>query len=239
MKSKLRNNDAIFSAASKYFGVKEDEFLTIARTYEKEQHKFWYDNYNNDNRFSFYDSKEYLYTTIMCYIDWTRDMVIRTRNFADKMNIKPKTIIDHYNGCGLSTLLLKELFPDSEIHYYTDCKKQEDLMQHFNSALELNYKVHADGLSIYDLVCSFATIEHYEEPIKFWNEKLAEITNKNIIFTADFTTIGAGHFKQYKVDDKILEGKQMSRYFNKYLKNNGFEIIWKGWNARPRAVSCS
>lgn len=238
MKSKLRSNDVIFSAAAKYFGVKEDEFLATARACEKEQHKFWYDNYNNENRFSFYDSKEYLYTTIMCYIDWTRDMVIRTRNFADKMSINPKTIIDHYNGCGLSTLMLKELFPSSEVYYYTDCKKQEGLMNYFNGALELNYKVNPHILSKYDLVCSFATIEHYERPIEFWSTSLASIADKNIIFTADFTTIGAGHFKEYKVDEQILEGKQMSRFFNKYLKENNFPIIWKGWNARPRAVQC-
>lgn len=227
----------IYETAAKYFKLDTDKFEVVAREAEVLQHKMWYDNYSGPSRFDFYKTKEYLYTTIVCYIDWTKDMVTRTRSFYDKLGSEPKTLIDHYNGCGLSTLLLAELFPKTKVYYFNDCRNQVDIMLHFQKEYRSAIKIyeHHDDMK-YDSVCSYATIEHYEEPVAFLNNVLVPMTTKggHIVYTADFDKIGAGHFREYIVDGEKVDGKKAARLFNKQLN-----IVWKGWNARPKAALIS
>jgi hypothetical protein len=85
-----------------------------------------------------------------------------------------------------------------------------------------------------DLVFASEYFEHIEEPIEHLLEVLRVCKPKYLLLANSFGTTSIGHFDVYKHAGQRVDGKKMSRAFNKVLRASGYmQRKTKCWNGRP------
>ena len=85
-----------------------------------------------------------------------------------------------------------------------------------------------------DFVFASEYFEHFDRPIEHLFEVLEELNPSNLLLANTFTSPSIGHFDIYKHKSAEHSGREISRMFNKALKDQGYEKIKTTlWNNRP------
>lgn len=180
--------------------------------------------------YSIYSSRAYGCESLLGYWFCTKNSVGNTAKFlADK---KYDTLIDDYNGVGITTAFLKfkgvnvTHFFNTEERQYETCKR---LFSYLN--YEMPQRVEKRDAK-YDAFLSFEIAEHYEEPMKYF-EEVVEATNKYLFLSTGFKNVYTGHFENYILNGEQVTRRKVSRACNMFIKEN-FDLVKLCYNAKPR-----
>lgn len=214
-----------------------NNFLNKSLTY-KEINKieekidfFWKKHYKN---FIKYYSYEYLYISFNCFKKYSKNCVLETYKYTYNKNIK--TILDYGAGIGLTTNLLQELFPKSQVYYINLKNSLQD--KYFLVIKNKKIKV-LNSLNIikkeksFDIIFASELFEHIEEPINLLRI-LMKKCKKYFIINNSFGSDAYGHFNLYIYNKKKLTSRNISKLFLKTIREEFEEIEIKNWNNRPR-----
>ena len=191
--------------------------------------------------YSVYNEKYYLSDVWACWVIYSRkyllgissDKSLATKddhgNWYNKKSIVQdmvdvKSVADIGCGFGYTTAGLKEIFPDADV-YGTNI---EESVQ-YKIALEFGKKYGftvAPSIDKADLIFASEYFEHFESPIDHLLYIIKTANPKYLIIANAFNSKSLGHFDQYKYDAKLYDGKQISRLFNKTLRNLGYEKVY-------------
>ncbi len=178
-----------------------------------------------------YEGNDYIVSMLNCFRNYSRGYVLRT-----KENIgMAKSILDFGAGIGFSTILLSQLYPNSEIFYYDTSHDSKKIFKKIITDYSFNNITIVDKINLIEpeLICCFEVIEHIKNPYKFMGE-IFSFNSTYLSLTASFGTPGYGHFNKY-FDYEEIDRHQMSKYFWKWIKKSGYsEIKTDYFNHRPR-----
>lgn len=186
--------------------------------------KKWIDSGFSD--YSIYKDPLYLYELIKCYFNRSRPAV----NWTKKKLPKLKSILDYYNGNGLTTIQISMLWPDSDVFYFNDVANQEKWMMEYCARFRYpTDKIKCDDGRNFDAIFLFEVFEHSPEPQDFFIEFIHRRITKYLVYSAPFGNMAPGHFFNYDG----IEGKKYSNHFKKFLKSLGYELKYTGFNQVP------
>ena len=206
-----------------YFNIPTTEMLENLETKTQELTDRWIKSRYTD--ISIYSSDDYIYDCALCYIDWTRAAIRSTKKVLPVLG----SILDYYNGIGLSSIQIKKSWPDAQVDYFNDVPPQIRFFEKYCRTFRFGDKINQDSLKKYDAVFLFEVFEHYEYPEIFFESVIHPRIKKYLVFTATFGQLDPGHFPKYHG----IEGKKYGQRFAKFLVNLGYKKIYSGWNARP------
>ena len=212
----------------------------------QEQETRWYESLaeGTPDYESAYGSQYIMSDLWACWVRYSSDYLKRIReHILPSVDMKQvSTVLDL--GCGISyaTAGLKELFPAADV-YGTNFEGgiQWKFAQAFSAkrGFSVVSDVHKLGRNV-DFVLASEYFEHIEDPVAHLIDILKTCDPKYIVTANAFGTTAIGHFIDYKFLHDIglfetrLEGKAISRLFNKTLRNFGYEKVeTKCWNGRP------
>jgi hypothetical protein len=235
-------NSKLVSLFAEYDNVDVKEYEDIFKSYTYENYptntllKKWIESNCTDH--SIYEDKLYKFDTLLCYNVITCNSTNIIKKFIHdeiKDNKSISSICDYGAGLGLSTIELATEFPDIKFYYY-DVENQRKLFEFILSKGKLDNIEIIEDYKKSDMYIILETLEHIKTPISFFNE-LKQYIEKYLCIATCFSTMGIGHYDSYDYDDngviKNLNGRKISRIFNKMLKNE-FIYCCKGWNNKPR-----
>lgn len=186
--------------------------------------------------FSIYTHENYIAELIICYY-WFSGKLIKPaiKYFIDnKIDYTNMKTLDDYNGIGISTIDLKKEFKIKDLSYFNNCKNQikifEKLCTYYN-IFDIKRDENRNGK--YDLIFSFENIEHYRNPLEYFNI-LMNILNPNgyIVYSQAFSNFSLGHFYTYFIEKTYYSNKKTARKFNTIVREY-FDILYVGFNGRP------
>lgn len=209
----------------------KQNFDTI-KTISDNMYPLWrYPDYN----FGVYKAADYIYELIYCYFYVSKGSMNGSMTFIETTYTDSNiSILDDYNGCGLTTLhLLTSKF--NNIFIRNDNQLQLDF---FNKVLkqqniEKSYNLYTNEDYLFDVIVSLEVVEHYKDPLeylKFVKEHLK--IGGHFIYTQGFSWKGIGHFDTYTFNGEEVSNKKAHREFLKYLRQN-FECVKKYYNGKP------
>lgn len=92
----------------------------------------------------------------------------------------------------------------------------------------------AFSLNNVDMVFASEFFEHLTNPIEYLTKLIKTYRPKYFVFANTFGQMALGHFNSYFDDGCEYVGKQVSRRFNKVLRENGYVKVETGFfNHRP------
>lgn len=188
----------------------------------KQLNVIWQSDNINTN-LSFYDSYVYCYETINCFKVYTKDNINKVRDVLKKANVK--SILDFGAGIGLSSLYLKEKFPNSSVYYYNIGTLQQNILKNLDS---LNNITPITTLLSTDVFCAFDVFEHFQNPINEIKNILDVFQYKYLVFNNVFNYSDAiGHYKIYSHSNIEFNGEEINNFFNKYLEDHyNYKLIY-------------
>ena len=148
-----------------------------------------------------------------------------------------QTVYDLGCGIGLTTSALAQMFDGCRIvgtnHPGTgQYRLAEDYGRSYG--FELQKDIHAVKSPGPAMIFASEYFEHFEAPIDHLNDVLSSPNLVAIIFANTFNQPAIGHFPNYLIDSKRVEGRTVGRSFSKALKAAGFSKVNTGfWNNRP------
>ena len=178
--------------------------------------------------YSVYGSPYYMVEGYACWAIYSRTVLrnIRKRKteiFGDDVS----KILDIGNGIGLSTVNLRELFPDAQI-FANNFEGSEQWKINEVLQKDANYTLlneHLDGNERVDLIFASEYFEHIIDPIEHARELIQMFDPKYMIIANSFNTLGIGHFRSYYNGGQMVDQSKISRLFNKYLRDSGYELV--------------
>ncbi len=194
--------------------------------------RLWYESLKNgEPDYTVYADDYFLSDIWACWVIYSRKYLRDMDRHMIPNLIEPrnvKSVADLGNGFGYTTAGLKELFPDADV-YGTNFENSTQWK--FATALgavrgfEMRPKVRPHT----DLVFASEYFEHFQAPIMHLYEVLDVCDPKYLVLANSFGTESVGHFHSDK-----KEGRQVSRFFNKALKERGYmRCLTDCWNDRP------
>ncbi len=190
----------------------------------------WKRNYKNFDKYYTY---EYVYVALNCFKKYSKNSVFKTFEYLGSEKINK--ILDLGAGIGLTTNLLQDLFPNSEV-YYLNLEKsiQNDF---FEKIKKEKIKIINNEEDLYnnsfDIVFASELFEHIEKPIELL-EKTMKICNKYYVTSNAFGPEAYGHFTSYFIDDVVASPREASKKFLKTIREEFEDMKIKTWNSRPR-----
>ena len=209
----------------------------------------WYKSLQNgDPDFAVYEHPLYLAEAFYCWFVYSRQCLkemssIRRhppRGFLHSLGTV-NVIVDLGNGIGFSTAGFAKLYPSATIYgtNVADCDQMKiakciaDPFETGTPSFQMVPDLKEIGATA-DIVFASEYFEHFEEPIAHLHEVLQYLKPRFLITCNGFGVDGIGHFIEYKDGENIVEGKKMSRLFNKEVQKYGYEKIDNNfWNHRP------
>ena len=207
-------------------GVPTAEYEEMVQTKSNMLKKIWLDSGCKD--FSVYQHKDYIWDMAKCYKTRSRPTIQSMIRLIDMERVD--SVLDYYNGIGLSTIYLKTLFPNKEIAYFNDVKAQVKFMEDYNKRYRIGAQVESMEKKKYDVVLLSEVFEHYENPEAFFIEKIEQRVGKYLVHSSPFTDVNIGHFSVYNG----VASKAYTRKFHHFLESRGFEFVADGFNAIPK-----
>jgi hypothetical protein len=199
---------------------------------KKELDEWWWGEHYTD--FSRYDSWHYLYAGLNCFNNYSKPCAFYAHQYLGDKNIK--SIVDVGAGIGLSTILLADLFPDSEVYYnniegslqkkFFDTHKQDRIK--FISNYDL---VRSDR---FDMLFASEYFEHFQDSTNWTSSLLSNGRFKYLVVNNSFNVRAYGHFKDYFHKGISVMPKQMSKLWLKQVRADYDEMKIKCWNGRPK-----
>jgi len=206
-----------------YFNISTAE---MKRNLEIKSHKItekWVKSNYTD--FSIYHSDDYIFDCVLCFIDWTKQAIKTVKRILPDL----RSILDFYNGVGLSTIQIKNLWPDAQVSFFNDVENQMRFYEYFRKRTFQNQTIFKMRSGQYDAVFIFEVFEHYANPEKFFVDIIHPLIGKYLVFTATFGQMDPGHFPEYNG----IDGKRYGHHFAKFIEKKGYKKIFTGWNSRP------
>ena len=145
-----------------------------------------------------------------------------------------KSILDLGCGFGVTTAALKQMYPNAKVvGTNVDNSRQMDVAKIYAEKYDFTVTTDAPAEPV-DIVFASEFFEHLQEPISYL-KLLVETTAPKHLFVANaFGADALGHFDTYTINGEIVDGKSVSRVFNKALRDLGYESKKVGfWNSRP------
>ena len=202
----------------------------------------WYNSIKKGKPdYSVYDNINILQDLWACWCTYSRSYLknISSRGLHGKSVVDDigdiKGLLDLGCGIGYSTIVLKELFPDSFVYGYNI---KNSFQYKICNKLSENYgfTMVSDLSKLKDIDFVFASeyFEHYERPIEHLRNILFLFNPKYLIIANSFTSTALGHFINYHDKDNTYDGRRISRLFNDELRKNNYQKLDTGfWNNRP------
>lgn len=164
-----------------------------------------------------------------------------------KHGIEPKIIFDWGAGPGFSSFILAKNYPNATVHYNEINPDLIKMFEWFKEHSKAKNIVHASAPSAeYDLVQAYEIVEHIASTEKQFvgdplTETLKVLTNTSAVASFlhsscwsvenRYTTLG--HFLWSMIDGKIVQNTRVGSHFRNALEQRGWNVVDKGWNARP------
>jgi hypothetical protein len=206
----------------------------------------WYEHLdagNLDEAFKVYDDDYYFVDIFNCFVGYSRNYIKRLlkpslpddRSIYDLLK-NTKSFVDIGCGISYSTCALKELFPDAT-GYAINLKdtKQWKLCEIMAARYDFNLIESVDDVKHeVDFVFASEYFEHIYNPTEHVREIMDAVSPKYFIIANAFNTSSIGHFREYEFEHSIVDGRKMSKIFNLFMKQNGYEKVeCKMWNSKP------
>lgn len=245
---------AYFEYLLRAAGIKEAERITRA-AYDgivgnpngelKEIERQWYSALRGTGipDYSVYELDLYLAEVWSCWFTYPRKYL---RDMQKQRTLPPDgmigsltgatSIVDLGNGLGITTAVLRNLFPEARIigtniPDSAQMKVCEMLAEAYK--FEMTEDVHGIGEPV-DLVYASEYFEHFPKPIEHLDEVASTATPKRWLIANTFTADSIGHFDEYEVEGEQIHGSRMGRPWNEAMRRHGYEKIQtKIWNNRP------
>lgn len=201
----------------------------------------WYEHLRADDMdaaYNIYSYDDYLVDTLDCYINYSREYIKRIHKslVAYELVRDCSSVIDVGCGIGYSTVALTQLLPNAKV-YATNIKntKQwafcEELAAEYNFTLLEN--VYQAEKHI-DVVFASEYFEHMSNPAAEFKAIVTRLTPKIVVVASSFNTQSIGHFVKYQHEGIAVPETQISRLFNTFVSNCGYERVpCSFWNNKP------
>lgn len=209
--------------------------------------EIWYNHLiNTPDYYSIYDHEEYFIDLWCCFKLYSRDYLkkvykaINENDSVKKNMVNIRSVLDLGCGIGYSTVILKEIFPESTTYGYNlKNSKQYVFCEYISKKFDFNVIHDLTGISDVDVIFASEYFEHFERPIEHFYDIVKLVNPKFIILANSFNTRSAGHFLTYKNDDLIIDQKDISRLFNKFLLSAGYSKLGiRVFNNKPSFYIC-
>ena len=208
------------------------EYISLIKNFDdKDMLKIWQQSLvDNEPAYHIYNDNFFLVASFECWKKYSKKyikMLFNNKQVELLLN-ECNHIIDLGNGLGYSTRLINELAMTK-----VSCIQLANTEQYRYNEMLKNNLTELDQEEQVDCFVAFDFMEHLYEPIKYLDELFIK-KPKLIILANSFGTEAVGHFKEYLVDDKLINEKKIGRLFNSHLRKNGFEKLKLNfWNDRP------
>lgn len=207
-------------------------------------HKKWERSIINGNPdYSVYDDDVYMNEVFICWKEYSRRYLLLLKKYLLREDCEinktdVKSILDLGCGCGFSTIGLKAIFQDATV-------SATNLKETLQYAINVHVTDNIDDIHIYDeneafslnhvdMVFASEFFEHLTNPIEYLTKLIKTYRPKYFVFANTFGQMALGHFNYYFDDGCEYVGKQVSRKFNKVLRENGYVKVETGFfNHRP------
>lgn len=184
--------------------------------------KKWYENFSYD----LYSDKYYLFAGWLSFKKWSCNHIKQ----ISSLELDVETIIDFGCGIGFSTKLLQEVFDAKVIGTNIPGTLQVEMCNLLGLTIETDYS----KLQHCDLAFCSEYFEHFKEPIDHCDLIIKQCSPKYFVIANSFGTNAVGHFNSYYADGAEYSKKQISRLFNRFLREKGYvQQKTKFWNNRP------
>lgn len=216
-----------------FFHLKGDEFNKKLKAFSAELGSKWVDSNYTD--FNWYRHKDYLIECAWTYVVSSGGAVDNMIKYFNSIIPDQKvTVLDVYNGMGLSTLEIAQRM-NASTFYFNDVLLQYEacgrLMREYNIT-SIAYKTIPD-FGKYDIVLCLETLEHYFSPMEF-TRLLMDMSKEYLVETTSFCSPQHyGHFKEYDINGRIVNGMTASRKVHDLIRTE-FVQVFSGFNGRPR-----
>ena len=201
----------------------------------------WYKSLDKKPDYSVYADDFYFADIFRCWHIYSRKYLLdiqKPHSLHDRSIINDlkdvKNILDLGCGIGFTTANLKLLFTEAKV-IGTNIKDTPQYEIASKLAKERDFKIIDDYKEIKtDLIFASEYFEHIENPVEHLLDIIKKCKPKYFLIANTFTQPAIGHFNNYKHLDKIYEGKEMSKLFNRTLKENNYiKIKTQLWNQKP------
>ena len=217
----------------------------------------WYHSLENNNPdYSLYSSIDIIPDLWACWVVYSRAYLKaitsekslgekdENNNWVKLKSIKDdigsaKSIVDVGCGIGYTTMTLKELFPDASV-FGTNMKGSpqyalNELLSHsLTRGFYLRENISLISARNVDVIFASEYFEHFQKPIDHLMEMITHLNPRTMLIANAFGTQSMGHFNTYIYNSQNYTGKQISRIFNKTMKEFGYSKIKTNcWNNRP------
>lgn len=207
----------------------------------------WYrdlENHGIDKAYEVYGDKNYFVDIIHCFTGYSRTYLRALykpkmpdgTSFVETVK-DAKCIVD--TGCGVSysTIALKQMFPDAEV-FATNLRGTPQWEFCSTMADKYGFTMIEDVSEIkgkeVDFTFSSEYYEHFLDPMEHVKHVVDNINPKYMVIANAFNTWSIGHFEEYVVDGETIDQKQISRKWNVYVKELGYEKLkTKFFNNKP------
>ncbi len=192
--------------------------------------------------YGIYDHQYYLAELWACWMIYSRKYiaaldkpVINGASIKEDLGLV-HSVVDLGCGTGLTTRALRAEFPVAAV-----CGTNVEGTPQMRIARTLgednNFSVAGDLLELRDdadLVFASEYFEHHQAPVAHLREVLDATSPRALIIANSFGSRAIGHFLEYDVDGKMVNGAAASRAFGAELRKRGYKKIETSlWNGRP------
>ena len=198
--------------------------------------------------YSVYDQDYYFTDLWVCFVKFSRKYVreILKAGSLDGINSvrsvfgKVSTVVDLGCGVGLVSAAFTQAFPGAKI-YATNLENTKQWAFCKRMASDYDFSL-VNGIEKIpgkvDVLFASEYFEHIERPIEHIQEIVAKLSPRHFIIANAFNTRSLGHFIEYKDGQNVIGQANISKLFNKRLKDLGYrKVKTKCWNNRPAIFS--
>ncbi len=208
----------------------------------------WYHSLENGfPDYSVYNEFQYFIEALWCWLGYSRGYLKGLKMCFEKSTKRTvfeilegqQRIVDLGCGLGMTTAMLSQLFPTSNI-FGTNIEDTEQYRFCQQLENEFGFQMCSDvsQLGKIDVVFAFEYFEHFEKPIQHLFEVVYLLKPDFFILANSFNTKATGHFWKYKIQKgskwEIVRSEKISRLFNDSLRKLGYKMLKTTfWNNRP------
>lgn len=196
----------------------------------------WLDSNRTD--YSIYKDPEYVYEGLICFNRLSADAVTRMERLYRAFNIQKSTLLDIYNGIGLSSVYAAQC--GFEVTAVNDnpaqvAFMQKSAMRHLGKEIPVIESWKDIPKKSFFAVMSLEVLEHFTEPLVHLQETTDLISDGGMLVeSTGFADCKLpGHFEYYTVNGEKVLHRQVSKFIAGQLNGEYLKVL-KGVQCKPR-----